>query len=76
MADNVGSLEEVIKNASRQAKTTASFGAFKNGEINMSLSDKIKAFFASDEASASRCEQEKPVKSKRCRRTGPGSRTR
>jgi signal peptide peptidase SppA len=49
MADNVGSLEEVIKNASRQAKTTASFGAFKNGEINMSLSDKIKAFFASDE---------------------------
>jgi signal peptide peptidase SppA len=49
MADAVGSLEEVIKNASRQAKTTASFGAFKNGEMNMSLSEKIKAFFASDE---------------------------
>lgn len=49
MADSVGSLEEVIRSASRQAKSTASFGAFKTGETNMSLSEKIKAFFASPE---------------------------
>lgn len=60
MADSVGSLEGVIKSLSKKGKTIASFSSASQGPANvgakteekerdMSLKEKLKAFFASEE---------------------------
>lgn len=46
MADRTGNLEQVIKQLSKKGKTTASTGAEKNGEINMSFKEKFKELAA------------------------------